>query len=156
MKHEELKSVLEALEAVGAEFICRATHHHKKDQHSGLDDCPNQSRHARAIAVVKQALAAQPAQKKPQNCGTGYCSCIECVMKPEPVQDSTCNETLRAQSKAYPRTCRKCGLGPCIGAPKQPPAQPAVPDAFGTREGEHPQYIQGWNDCRAEILKGKA
>jgi hypothetical protein len=35
-----------------------------------------------------------------------------------------------------------------------PPAQPAVPDAFGTREGEHPQYIQGWNDCRAEMLKG--
>jgi hypothetical protein len=30
----------------------------------------------------------------------------------------------------------------------------AVPDAFGTREGEHPQYIQGWNDCRAEMLKG--
>jgi hypothetical protein len=29
---------------------------------------------------------------------------------------------------------------------------PAVPDAFGTREGEHPQYIQGWNDCRAEML----
>jgi hypothetical protein len=34
-----------------------------------------------------------------------------------------------------------------------PAAQPAVPDAFGTREGEHPQYIQGWNDCRAETLK---
>jgi len=33
-----------------------------------------------------------------------------------------------------------------------PTAQPAVPDAFGTREGEHPQYIQGWNDCRAEML----
>jgi hypothetical protein len=32
-------------------------------------------------------------------------------------------------------------------------AQPAVPDAFGTREGEHPQYIEGWNDCRAEMLK---
>jgi hypothetical protein len=32
--------------------------------------------------------------------------------------------------------------------------KPAVPDAFGTREGEHPQYIQGWNDCRAEMLKG--
>jgi hypothetical protein len=31
--------------------------------------------------------------------------------------------------------------------------QPAVPDAFGTREGEHPQYVQGWNDCRAETLK---
>ncbi len=37
-------------------------------------------------------------------------------------------------------------------------AQPAVPDAFGTREGEHPQYIQGWNDCRQtmlEILKAR-
>jgi hypothetical protein len=32
---------------------------------------------------------------------------------------------------------------------------PAVPDAFGTREGEHPQYIQGWNDCRAEMLRGQ-
>jgi len=32
-----------------------------------------------------------------------------------PVQDSTCRETLRAQGKAYPRTCRKCGKGPCIG-----------------------------------------
>ena len=31
--------------------------------------------------------------------------------------------------------------------------QPVVPDAFGTREGEHPEYIQGWNDCRAEMLK---
>ena len=26
---------------------------------------------------------AQPVQKRPQNCGTGYCSCIECVMGPE-------------------------------------------------------------------------
>jgi hypothetical protein len=34
-----------------------------------------------------------------------------------------------------------------------PPAQPAVPDAFGTREGEHPQYIQGWNDCRQAMLE---
>jgi hypothetical protein len=34
-------------------------------------------------------------------------------------------------------------------------AQPAVPDAFGTREGEHPQYIEGWNDCRAEMLKAR-
>jgi hypothetical protein len=37
---------------------------------------------------------------------------------------------------------------------KELAAQPAVPDAFGTREGEHPEYIQGWNDCRAEMLRG--
>jgi hypothetical protein len=33
----------------------------------------------------EQAFAA-PVQKRPQNCGTGYCSCIECVMEPAPVQ----------------------------------------------------------------------
>jgi len=69
--------------------------------------------------------------------------------------------------------CERCGkrLGDNIHT-CTPPAQPApvyvktfhggkpwplhpapVPDAFGTREGEHPQYIQGWNDCRAETLK---
>jgi hypothetical protein len=36
-----------------------------------------------------------------------------------------------------------------------PAAQPAVPDAFGTREGEHPQYIQGWNDCRQAMMEMK-
>jgi hypothetical protein len=36
-----------------------------------------------------------------------------------------------------------------------PPAQPAVPDAIHhTDLSEHPQYISGWNDCRAEMLKG--
>jgi hypothetical protein len=34
-------------------------------------------------------------------------------------------------------------------------AQPAVPDAIHhTDLSEHPQYIKGWNDCRAEMLKG--
>jgi len=32
---------------------------------------------------------------------------------------STCNETLRLQNKPYPRTCKKCGLGPCVGKTKQ-------------------------------------
>jgi hypothetical protein len=30
-----------------------------------------------------------PVQKRPQNCGTGYCSCVECVMEPAPVQDNS-------------------------------------------------------------------
>jgi hypothetical protein len=42
----------------------------------------------------------------------------------EPVQDSTCNETLRGQGKAYPRTCKKCGLGPCVGKPKSDTTPP--------------------------------
>jgi hypothetical protein len=35
-----------------------------------------------------------------------------------------------------------------------PPAQPAVPDALFRHAPEHPQYIEGWNDCRAKMLKG--
>ncbi len=38
-------------------------------------------------------------------------------------QDSTCSNALRTQGKAYPRTCRKCGRGPCI-ADRLQPAQP--------------------------------
>jgi hypothetical protein len=42
---------------------------------------------ARALEPIKQALAVPTVQKRPQNCGTGYCSCIECVMEPAPVQE---------------------------------------------------------------------
>jgi hypothetical protein len=64
----------------------------------------------KAIAAIKQALAAQPA----------------------PVQEPVRWSDYEPDGRRYP----------------------AVPDAFGTREGEHPQYIEGWNDCRAEMLKG--
>jgi hypothetical protein len=40
-----------------------------------------------------------------------------------------------------------------ITAIKQaPPAQPAVPDAI-IEAGESPDYRDGWNDCRAEMLE---
>jgi hypothetical protein len=34
-------------------------------------------------------------------------------------------------------------------------AQPApvVPDVMTTAEGEHPEYVQGWNDCRQLMLQ---
>jgi len=34
-----------------------------------------------------------------------------------------------------------------------PSAQPAVPDALNPKD-ENPAYAAGWNDCRAEMLKG--
>jgi len=38
----------------------------------------------------------------------------------EPAQpDSTCNNALRAQGKAYPRTCAKCKFGPCVELARQ-------------------------------------
>lgn len=41
---------------------------------------------------------------------------------------STCNETLKAENKPCPRTCAKCGLGPCVGRPpfSQAPATPTA------------------------------
>ena len=53
------------------------------------DDIPNNGPYTPdtpiqfAWAGWQAALAEQPAQKRPQNCGTSYCSCIECVMEPE-------------------------------------------------------------------------
>jgi hypothetical protein len=38
------------------------------------------------IPLYTTPPASQPAQKRPQNCGTGYCSCIECVMEQKPVK----------------------------------------------------------------------
>ena len=49
-----------------------------------------------AITALREALAEQPAQ-----------------------QDSTCSNALREQGKAYPRTCKKCGLGPCVELAQQ-------------------------------------
>jgi len=55
----------------------------------------------------------------------------EMLLKQEQSEpDSTCSDTLRLQGKPYPRTCKKCGLGPCIGgraaAPKQEQAEPVA------------------------------
>ena len=39
----------------------------------------------RSVAIAKNTVPT--AYKRPQNCGTGYCSCVECVMEPAPVQE---------------------------------------------------------------------
>jgi hypothetical protein len=117
------------------------------------------------------------AQSEPP-CKTGsQCTskCQQCVVQ-EPVARYCCHSCFKASScMMLDRMilCSGCGNKRCPKAsdhrldctssndPGQPgsvyttpPAQPAVPDAFGTREGEHPEYIQGWNDCRAEMLRG--
>jgi hypothetical protein len=128
----------------------------------------------KAITAIKQALAAQPA---PVQEPVAYEYGEEVYWHTNPAL----NDYIRANGKALvyatplaaqpvvqpvaidplPRACNLAGvdyqtyLKIKAYMPATPPAaQPAVPDAFGTREGEHPQYIQGWNDCRAEMLKG--
>jgi hypothetical protein len=68
---EALKLALEALEYLMTNKTIHYTYRDKAEE---------------AITACEQALAA-PVQKRPQNCGTGYCSCIECVIEPELVQE---------------------------------------------------------------------
>lgn len=62
--------------------------------------------------------AEQSTTGKVERAITSLRQAIEQAEKQEPVAqafESTCSETLRAQGKPYPRTCKKCGLGPCVG-----------------------------------------
>ena len=70
--------------------------------------------------IALEMLAEQPAQKRPQNCGTSYCSCIECVMEPaqqEPEffthsveQSYDWSEWVCPDPKGYLMKCCDCGL----------------------------------------------
>ena len=57
MTTEVLKMALEALEAIGSQYICRATHHTKAQQHGGFETCPNELTHEAAIIALREALA---------------------------------------------------------------------------------------------------
>jgi hypothetical protein len=60
----------------------------------------------------------------------------------------------------YPHNCRSINLWheggeEMVAIYTTPPAQPAVPDALTSADiQEHIEYVAGWNDCRAEMLKG--
>ena len=54
-----------------------------------------QALHKMAENARELGLGYEP-QKRPQNCGTGYCSCIECVMEP------TVPDALTAADKEFP------------------------------------------------------
>jgi hypothetical protein len=69
-----------------------------------------------------------------------------------PVQDSTCNKTLRAEGKGYPRTCRKCGKGPCIADRVQPEHEPVAQIiALGQYEFPGLEWLSADHSFRAPI-----
>ncbi len=111
-----------------------------------------------ALAESRREVAAQPApvQKRPPNCGTSYCSCIECIMppaRPAPVkvwEAEGYDALMQEMQMVKARNIRQHAEIERLKA-----AQPAVPDAIHhTDMSETLEYIQGWNDCRAEMLKG--
>jgi hypothetical protein len=95
-------------------------------------------------------------QKRPQNCGTGFCSCIECVM--EPAQRTWVGLTDEEYTELWGMKPDLLNFVRKIEAKlkeKNATAQPTVPDALTTADKESPEYTQGWNDCRAEMLRGR-
>ena len=93
--NEVLKLALEALE-----YIYNGANN--QGPHTGISWRCVSNKAEPVITALREALA------KP-DFWEGY----------EPEPDSTCNNTLRAQGKAYPRTCKKCGFGPCVGLAQQ-------------------------------------
>jgi hypothetical protein len=122
----------------------------------------------RVDEIFKQALAAQPAPVQvpvaakdwegaeywmplawelcADECGEE--ACTELVWEGGPIPEPWGDRWLKYEDEAK----RLIAL---VQKHTTPPAQPAVPDAIHhTDLSEHPQYIEGWNDCRAEMLKG--
>ena len=122
-KDEALKLALEALES--ADWYINQL---EMIVYSVDDDGTHENRAKvqAAITAIKEALAQPdyPAVKTYHEGKPVYVS--QPAQEPVQGQDSTCSDTLRFQGKPYPRTCKKCGLGPCIGKPVAQPEQKPV------------------------------
>ncbi len=134
MKDEALKLALEALETELA-----------VDMNNGAEVGEAAELMCEAITAIKQALAAQQ-EHEPEN--EPYVS-LASVQEPVAWMFD-CGNGGRMYAEDLDASV---GWLPLYTTP--PAAQPAVPDAIHhTDLSEHPQYIEGWNDCRAEMLKG--
>jgi hypothetical protein len=134
--------------------------------------------HEKAITAIKQALAA-PVQEpvaipeyirdaakhlhenrfEPSfmvRAIVGWINGSPPAAQPAPVQEPVAYLCENAVGHKYFRWKKPSSTFKPIALYTTPPvAQPAVPDAIHhTDLSEHPQYIEGWNDCRAEMLKG--
>ena len=151
MKDEALKLALEAAYLAGFNASGEGYNGEYPFEHKGkncTDDpiwCKDRDNE---LAAIKRALE-QPVQPETDLCGSGA-GCLYKVAMIEHLESEV--ERLKAAQPApVQKRPQNCGTGYCSCV--ECVMEPAVPDAFGTREGEHPQYVQGWNDCRAETLK---
>jgi hypothetical protein len=132
MKDEVLKLALEALETELA-----------VDMTNGAEVGEAAELMCEAITAIKQALAAPTVQEP-----VGY----DKTEMNGFIQDLYEKKMQKGKHGHY-ETMFHC-VHQAIKRVTPPAAQPAVPDAIHhTDLSEHPQYIEGWNDCRAEMLR---
>jgi hypothetical protein len=150
-KDEALKLALEALEKISR------THYHIETP--PIESLEEKMRRIadKAITAIKQALA-EPTVQEPVG---------EVVVESMGVRGSDAMQVRIHFYKEIPPVGSKVYTTPPAALAREdwgpgpheyhslPPAQPAVPDAIHhTDLSETLEYIQGWNDCRAEMLKG--
>jgi hypothetical protein len=138
MKDEALKLALAALETELA-----------VDMTNGAEVGEAAELMCEAITAIKQALAAQPAVQEPvahtyASTQATMCACCG-EHKHTPLR-------IDKMGGYVCLTCIDKKLGALLGEFGYPPA-PAVPDAI-TDNSESLEYRTGWNDCRAEMMKG--
>jgi hypothetical protein len=97
----------------------------------------------KAITAIKQALAAQ-LEHEPENEPHVSLASVREDWGPGP------HEVHSLPPAAQPAPVRE-DWGP---GPHEYHSLPAVPDALNPKD-ENPAYAAGWNDCRAEMLRGK-
>lgn len=89
---EALKLAQKAMGLIGADLVCEAAHHEKKDRHQIGEPCPIQARWHQAFAAIREALAEQPAQQQ-QCMEHGECFGGECIYPaPQPAQQQEPSE----------------------------------------------------------------
>jgi hypothetical protein len=146
MKDEALKLALEALKELVAQTEARLFA--VKHDHVALQNA------RKTITAIKQALAAQPAQAQGP-----YSAPVKELWSVAPkaaAQRQWVNLTVDELITLEQKHMRHEDLSQAIEAKlkeKNAAAQPAVPDALNPKD-ENPAYAAGWNDCRAEMLKG--
>jgi mono/diheme cytochrome c family protein len=100
------------------------------------------------IAGIEQALAAPTVQEPVAHCEAGPEYCQQCHLEDRSL-------ALAAAVRYVKNNTPKLASDEICMALTTPHAQPAVPDAMTSADiQEHIEYVAGWNDCRAEMLKG--